>query len=353
MKSLKKIIASIFSFNLIFISLWSMPGFESYFPDASGEYVYYQDNTFLRESYLGILYYNESTLQVRYYSPADTKKKLPENDISILFSINPDSPHWEMTGERILSTITPNSDDVTIVNYLHDMLYEFSAHRILVNNLNDRDIEIPQEFPQFGGNVLINYDCTIPIFNIKEIKSLDGQTKLKICTTGRLIDNSDHSFDEFKGFPIETYKKGRKHYKKSEPVEYVFNNQSILLDERWQNPMDNFWTLDNDSIISMGTLPPVNKDKKIAENFLLRKMIQSTESSFVNFDTLEIDSTNKGITIKSEIYQPNTGKTVINYKFLTYKDDSDYIDFFSIATFKQPWLDNIKYYEEIIESYTN
>ncbi len=124
---MKKLLSSFFIFILC-AGLFSMPVFESYIPDTSGEFVYYQDKSFERISYVGILYYDDETFQVRYYAPKDEAKFLPEKEINLLISVNPEADHWDMTGERILTSISPDpaSDDAQIVNYLHDLFYEFS-----------------------------------------------------------------------------------------------------------------------------------------------------------------------------------------------------------------------------------
>ena len=83
---MKKFLLSLLILNFSFL-IFSMPGFESYIPDTSGDFIYYKDNSFVRESYVGILMYNESTFQVRYYAPVDKENKLPEMDIGILISI--------------------------------------------------------------------------------------------------------------------------------------------------------------------------------------------------------------------------------------------------------------------------
>lgn len=333
--------------------MWAMPGFESYIPDQSGEYVFYKDNTFYRESYIGILYYNDSTLQIRYYAPTDVEKALPERDISIYFTLNPESQNLELTGERIDGTLSADTEDVDIINYLHDILYEFTSHRKLIQNLNEREIIIFQDYQQFGGKVAITYDCTIPIFNIRDIKLADGTVLLKCCTTGQLIDGADLSFDNFTGFPQNKYKKGQQSYKKAKSTEYTVANQTITLDKNWNQPMDNFWTLGDDAILSLATAPTISNDKNLSDNYLIRKFIKSTENSYTNFDTLQIKTTENKLEIQVEVYQPITNNTVVNYKIFTENEETKNLDFFVMAVFKQPWLNNKKYFDQIINSYRN
>ena len=350
---MKKLYSIFLAISLAITSIWAMPGFDSYLPDASGEYVYYKDNTFHRESYLGLLYFDPSTIQVRYFAPADKEQGLPENEISILLSINPDSSFWEMTGERILSTITPNTDDVEIVNYLHDILYEFSSHRNRIDEVNEREVEIYQDFPQFGGNVAMIYDCTIPMFNIREIKKSDGTVLLECITTGQLVSDSDQSFDTFKGFPEDNYKKGWKKYSRAKSVDYTFENQSITLDKKWEALMDNMWALGDDAMLSMASVSPVYADKAKTENFLIRYFSKSNQGTYSIYDTLKIKTDDNRLQISIESYNPSNKKTAVNTFIISPKKDSSNMDFLSLATFKQPWITNKKYYEKILKSYKN
>lgn len=355
MKTIKKIITSLIILTISAFSIWALPGFESFIPDTSGEFVYYKDNTFFRESYIGILYYNEETVQIRYYAPTAPSQKLPENEINILVSIDPESSHWEMTGENILSTITPNTDDVEIVNYLHDMLYEFSAHRILVEDLNDRNIEIAQDFTQFGGDVVMNYDCTIPLFNIKEIKNYKDEKLLECVTVGKLADNSDTSFDDFKGLPESSNKKSRKHYKRAKSQDVTFGTQSITLDSGWTQKMDNLWIMNNDdSLLTLNTttVPPLNDNSKI-ENYLIKFFTEKGQNTYLVYDSLVINDKNNRLEIQAETYNPETKKTVVNKIIISPNKDPKLIDFLTMATYKEPWLKNAKYYNKIIESYKN
>ena len=59
---------------------FALPGVESYIPDESGEFIYYSDYSFERTSYIGFMYYNDSTYAIRYYAPMDAAKKLFEKD---------------------------------------------------------------------------------------------------------------------------------------------------------------------------------------------------------------------------------------------------------------------------------
>ena len=155
---------------VISLSAFSLPGFEENLPTESGEYVYYRDFTFAKETYIGFLYYSEDSIGVRCFSDGNF-------DVTILFSLDKSKDYIELTGERIVTQVTPK--DVEIVNYIHDMVYELSSRRKKVQNefltLKEQNspvtkqFVVDQDFVQFGGQVQIVFDGSIPVFNLESI----------------------------------------------------------------------------------------------------------------------------------------------------------------------------------------
>lgn len=337
--------------------LAAMPGFQSFLPDISGEYVYYRDNTFIRESYVGLLYYDAGTVQIRYYAPQDSENFLPEKDIAILITVNPDSPHWDMTGERIISAIMPGTEDMDIVNYLHDFLYEFSARRIKAGEITEKSKSIVQDYEQFGGQVTVIFDCRIPMFNIRGIEAA-GKKPLECVTIGQLRDSFDKSFDDFKGFPKnpgnEKKSKSTKIKKsKAKDVKCEYANQSVTLDSDWIHPMENVWMFGDDSIVTLGIIPAFDDENATRNNFFVqRRILESAQNSYTDFSSLDIQDKNS-VKITARIFQAETGKSVFSTKIISKKQDSSDFDYFSISTFEKPWTENKSYYQKIIKSYSN
>ena len=56
-------------FSVLFFSffscLFALPGVTKKIPDLSGQFVYYEDKSFERESYFGIIFYDEGTYGLR------------------------------------------------------------------------------------------------------------------------------------------------------------------------------------------------------------------------------------------------------------------------------------------------
>ena len=90
---MKKLITLLTALFLSVSSLFPLPGFPPYIQELPGQYVYYEDKTFQRKSYFGLLQFDEKTFAARYYAPFDAKDKKPETDVEIYFTIDPKADH--------------------------------------------------------------------------------------------------------------------------------------------------------------------------------------------------------------------------------------------------------------------
>lgn len=364
---LKKIVLT-FLLVLSVSGLFAMPGFSSFVKDSSGEFVYYKDNSFPDETYIGILYYSEDSIQIRYYRPLNKAKMVPEKEISILFSINPDVNYFELTGELIMSTILPETDDLDIVNYLHDILYEFSARRIRENNVipptnafintetfDTTGIKSTQNYEQFGGTVTIVFDPLIPIFNIKSILNNKNEPVLSCVTFGSIQNSADSTFDDFTGF----YKTSTKEAKKSnvnknhKAADYATQDfQYVTLDSNWSQAMDNLWLCGNESLLTINSIPPM-PDTKSYDYTVLRKMLQSSNGSYTNLSECEIilDSKKDAYKITQISYQPKTENKIVNKKIITKNPATSGFYYFALTVFDEYYSQNKAYYDKILKSY--
>ena len=153
---------------------YALPGVVQYIPDTSGEYVFYKDKSFKTETIVGFLYYNESTYAARIYSPANEKAKTTEKDITIYVNVDSSKAGFTMTGEKIDGSVDGNYE---LVNYLHDMLYEFAKRR--QNITLAKEIKtVDDDFNQFGGAVKIKFNSIVPLFNIEGMSSEEVTERL-------------------------------------------------------------------------------------------------------------------------------------------------------------------------------
>ncbi len=347
---------------------FAMPCFESFIPDSSGEYVYYEDYTFNRKSYVGILYYDNSFLQARYYAPADSENRLPAKNIELLVSVEPYSEHLEMTGEKFLSTILPEAEDTEIVNYLHEILYEFTERRskaVMISptaagyvsdeSLSQNGIFINQDFELFGGKVDIQFDALVPLFNIKNIFAADGSKLMECVTFGQLASAEDKSFSEFSGFSDDESVAPKNNKKRGKTQKVQFENQSITLYDDWSAQMENFWSYGNDAIITLSSIPSASDEKFYNENFILRKLLLSSTLSYVNFAKTEIFYKKNQIKIVCPNWQSDSEKSIMNTKILTAPkkatEESPAFYCLILSVYTNAYAENRSYYDKILKSY--
>ena len=349
---MKKLILSIITSIIITTASFALPGFTSFIPDSAGEYVYYRDSSFTRESYIGILGYDDATIQIRYFAPQDDTAMLPAKDIAILITVDPKAYAWTMTGEKIISTILPDTDDTDIVNYLHDLLYEFSARRISAVAVESDSLILDQDFAQFGGKVVLTFDARVPLFNIKSITDEKGTKVFDCVTIGTIKSSEDKSFEAFTGVTAPKPAVTKETRKAAKAKICKFENRQVTLDEGWEQKMENFWTLGNDSLITMSALPKVAENQLLNDLYVQRKLLESTEGSYTDFQNCEITYTQAKDSYKlvSTSFFPESNINVCLTKLLTRNADGGF-DYFSISTYQSAYMKNPSYFDKIVKSY--
>ena len=93
---MKKLITLLTALFLSVSSLFPLPGFPPYIQELPGQYVYYEDKTFQRKSYFGLLQFDEKTFAARYYAPFDAKEKKPETDVEIYLQSTQKLTTWNL-----------------------------------------------------------------------------------------------------------------------------------------------------------------------------------------------------------------------------------------------------------------
>ena len=346
---------------------YSLPGVTSPAADTSGEYVFYSDKSFSNESYVGFLYYDEGTYAIRYYSPASANSKNPrlEKDICVYITLNPQNEKIEFTGEKIVGAST--LEDADIVNYLHDLFYEFAERRqkITLDFENTKKVTVNQDFAQFGGNVIFLMNPYIPIFNLESIKSATGKELFKIQTSGRLSSSDDPSFLGFKGLTDLPQDKERKFKgdKKAKALTASFQSklsgaekdflvtQEVTLDKRWQKSMDNLWLLDDFALLSFNIITkPDSLSEEEFMNYMSRRLVQSTKQSYAVWQKMKFSHDEASIKSENIFYQPQSKNVTKDIKILTKVSPQVYA-YLTLTIFDSVYESNKKYFDSIISSY--
>lgn len=370
----KKIFSSFIFVFIISNFIFALPGFKPYLKDVSGDFVFYKDYTFKRESYVGFLMYDEGTYCARYFAPKNEEK--PAKEVKILFTVNTDKDFMELTGEKIISG--READDTEVINYLHDMIYELNARRIKAGSVAPKDVDfsdddvpflrqgkiVADEFMQFGGDVKVVYDYVVPLFNVKAVYDYSGDAKFEVATIGRLTSSDDNSFDDFAGFAeLENFGKDAKKKsvaakkikvsKKDVVVNKTEDGQVIALDSGWSRSMDNLWMRGNDAVISA---IKVSKDFGMEEElqadlgFMLKQFLINASGVYRDWKSLFVDFDDEDIKFQSLVYQP--GKVTRNFIIIESEDESDDCAIMTLSVFENVYKKNSKYFNEILDSYS-
>ncbi len=343
-KQIKRSILAVAFCAASVFSAHALPGFKPYIQELPGQYVYYRDMTFERESYTGLLMFDEKTFAARYFAPQDAKAKQPEVNVEIYFSIDPAADHLELTGERIMSGFTP--EEAEFVNYLHDVLYEFSARRIKQGYLseNKKSVRSSEYYGQFGGFVTVEYDAIVPLFNVRQIFSDESKPELYIVTAGQLTSATDRSFEQFKGFPQKNDDKRHSLKLKKSPQKAFAapDEKTAMLDDNWTQTMDNVFMLGDAALVSVSAIPYAPVD------FLIRQLMLSTGDSYLNWQTAEVMEKDGAVSISGLFYQPSTKNVSRNFK-MARKNDSSY-DFFTLTVYNNIYEKNRAYFTRLLSA---
>ena len=345
--------------------LFALPGVTRQLEDASGEYVFYRDATFERESYVGFAFYDESTYGVRYYAPAAGSKKQPlaEKDVQLYVTVDATQPHLELTGERIASDVT--AEDTDLVNYLHDLLYEFTARRQKAGDL-PATASLTQDFEQFGGDVTLDFNALVPIFNLQTIKALDGTSLFQVVTTGILsatgadgTNSPDTSFTDFAGIPARLQDKAHafKPKKKAAGISYSYTKdetgatQTVALDEQWTKYADNFFFLEkNAALLTFDTVPAADGTPYAVQ--LPRALIRNTRGSYTDWTKLSIKKNGSRTTIRFPVYDKAANALMQSVKLIDERDDGS-VAFLILTAYDGAYTaKNRAYFDAVLNSYT-
>ncbi len=343
---------------LLCLNLFAIPGVTDIIPTESGEFVYYRDYSFTAETYIGFLQYDKGTYAIRYFAP---NPEMGSNEIELLITIDPTQSYVLMTGEKIVSHVT--MDDNTTINYLHDLFYEFASRRKkvdfpvetstdieklrrLANTLQDSTVTKTEDFFQYGGDVVVKYDFSIPVFNLRSITS-KNEKLLEAVTMGQLMTSEDTTFVDFKGFP-------------NMPSKQVDPNLiQKNMDSLWVENESNFWFINDDALLYSYEIEMTQEF--FAEkgygifDFLSKKLSLSVSPSYVYLPHQSVYKEKDSLIVSNTIYLPQSNTYTKDTKIVNTPEvnagGSSLYDLTSISAFYTFYYSNEAYFNEKIESF--
>ncbi len=337
-------------FVLFASNAFAFPYFDCALQDISGNYVFYEDNTFSDRSIIGFLYYSDEALAVRYYSGATTDS--PEKDITIYLSMDPSQDHVELTGEKIINAHT--MDDADIINYLHDLVYEFTARRSRVELLSaEQKVQsVSDDFAQFGGNVTVKYNIHVPIFNIESICRPDGVKLFSVLTTGVLDNSTDQSFASYKGIyelPKDIERNAVIKVNAAN-VPVIKDDYKISLTDEWTAYADNWWFLGDYAMLTVTKIEFLEGcENEILLAFYDRNLNYSRDFLF-NLAPYHKETVNRlKTTFTNVFYDAKNGG--VNREFRSFIETEDGYVCMHLVVFDNVYLKYKNYFDGILNSF--
>lgn len=335
----------------------------------SGEYVWYRDNTFKREAYVGFLYYDEASLAMRYYAPMDAKQGLAERAIDVYITVSGKT----LTGERVIGAA--DDEGVTIVNYLHDLYYDMSStarDAALGGEVSPFEVRtLKTEMDAFGGEVAAELDGITPIFGVRRILGSGNEVLFESVTAGRLTSQDDKSFIAFHGFDASVSsvtgkkaakkdKRASRKIKKGKAVDCMITSSKegkggslcFVLDTQWQRSMENMWLLGEDAMVTVSVMGTLNA---VDVAHYARRLVQSAGDNYIDWHSLSFDdgaggkgkASVKGFGVKAVAVQDD-GTRVFTRRVLRQSGGSWYL--FTLTAFYDTYQINRTYFDNITMS---
>jgi hypothetical protein len=285
--------------------------FSAFPPGISGDYVVYRDYAWEKPTWVGFLYYNDTTYGAFVITPETG------SNVSLLFSAEILDGKMVLTGQNIISKITPN--DVLAVNYLMQLLPDLYSWRMSgegsAKAVASRSALLPSIVAQkrnlqsFGGDVTLEFAPEIPLFGLRDISSSDGTASFELVRMGRVQSGGDKEFFAFKprgdvkGGTVLSIPSSRK--VESKTVDGV----NLKLDDQWTMVADNTFFMGNAAVIIVDTLdlslmqiPVENLPLSLTRLFSLSSMTSLTSPS-----DLSLSGNAKKFRIVNLIYDVESG----------------------------------------------
>lgn len=298
----------------------------SAFPSGvSGDYVVYRDYTWEKPTWIGFLYYNETTYGAFVITPETGA------NVSLLFSAEILDGKMVLTGQNIISRIT--QDDVLGVNYIMRLLPDLYSWRMgpdsaaftvnaptvttgaVAGKAAVRSSLLPslvtqkRNLPSFGGDVSLVFAPEIPVFGLRGITSAAGKASLELARMGRVQSGGDKEFFAFK--PMGAVKAGTvlsvPASRKSESK--TVDGVKLNLDGQWTMVADNTFFLGDAAVIIVDTLD-LSLMQIPRENLplsLVRLFSLSSQSSWTTPSELSVSGSAKKFRIVNLMYDVESG----------------------------------------------
>ena len=299
--TIRLIICCMTAFIPTFLFATQKPLTESAQGTLSGDYVIYRDYSWKAPTWIGFLYYNDETYG------AFIRTDDPENPrtVSILFSGNIEKGKLSLTGQQIISSITP--DDTFGVNYLMTLLpklYELKTFprdgKIVFGTTTVR-----KQMEEFGGAVTLDFQSFVPLFHLKTITGAKKETILELTEIGSINGNGE---SVFYGYSPAKPKQGTNTFtldKSAKKETITVSDVPLHLDSQWKKIADNSFLCGNTAFLTVSTVNlPADKSGNTLSvpEQLLRLLSSSSPFAKTLLQYTTIQGTQTAFTLTQSIY---------------------------------------------------
>ena len=301
------ILCCITAFIPAFLFAAQKPATESAQGTLSGDYVIYRDYSWKAPTWIGFLYYNDETYG------AFIRTDDPENPrtVSILFSGKIERGKLSLTGQQIISSITP--DDTLSVNYLMELLpklYELKTFP-RAGKAPFGTATVRKQMEEFGGAVTLDFQSFVPLFHLKTITGAKKEPVLELTEIGSINGNGE---SVFYGYSPAENKQGTNTYtlnKKAKKETVTVSGISLHLDSQWKKIADNSFLCGNTAFltVSMVNLPADKTGNTLSvPEQLLRLLSSSSPFAKTLLPYTTVEGTQTAFTLKQSVYDVESQK---------------------------------------------
>ena len=268
------IIYCMMTFIPVFLFAAQKPVTEAAQGTFSGDYVIYRDYSWKAPTWIGFLYYNDET----YGAFIHTQTPEKTSTVSILFSGKIEKGQLVLTGQQIISSITP--DDTFGVNYLMSLLPKLYELKTLprAGKAPFGTATVRKQMEEFGGAAALDFQSFIPLFHLKTITGANKETALELIEIGSINGNGESVFYGYS--PAEpkqdenTFSLDKTAKKETINVSGI----SLHLDSQWTKIADNSFLCGNTAFLTVSTvnLPPAESGNQLSASERLIRLLTAS-----------------------------------------------------------------------------
>lgn len=265
----------------------------------SGDYVIYRDYSWKSPTWIGFLYYDDETYGAFIHTPEKNSA------VSILFSGKVDNGTLVLTGQQIISSITP--DDTLAVNYLMSLLPKLYELKTLPRPEKKLfgDVTVRNRMEEFGGAVSLHFQSFIPLFHLTAITGAKKETVLELIEVGSIKGNGEAVFYGFTPPVPQPRTNGFKADKAAKKETVTVSGIPLYLDSQWKKIADNSFLCGDTAFLTVSTvnIPPAENGQRLSEQErLLRLLTGSGPYAKIQLPYTVIEGTQNAFTLKQSVY---------------------------------------------------